>query len=592
MVYFEDEQTKLNFKEDYKILFRLGHYLKPHTFGIFICLVLLFLDMALALAGPYITGIAIDKYIETKNLKGLANITLLYLIVVLSAGVVQYFRKFFVNLIGQKIMQKLAVDTFYKFQFLSLKYFGKHPVGKLVTRVTNDIHSLQELFTSGIVEGLGEILTLVGIIILMFYLNVKLTLISIVVLPLIGLTMFLFRAAIRKVYVEIRAKVAHINAFLNEHITGIKIVQLFNKEQESAREFGELSEQYRALWMKTIIYMSFFMPFVRFMGGFLIAIVLWFGGSDLMRGLLTFGTLVAFIQYAQRFFEPLQRLSDKYNVFLSAIAAAQKVYGVLDCQEIIPRAKNPVTISEKMHELSFENVTFGYDPEEAILKNVNLKIKRGESVAIVGATGSGKTTIINLLFRFYDVNAGQILIDGVNIKEYDLKSLRQNFGIVQQDVFLFSGTILDNIRLGNKSITEQEVIEAAKVVNADNFIQKLPNKYYTVLGERGVGLSTGEKQLLAFARSVALNPKIILILDEATSNIDSENEKLIQEGLAKLLKGRTALVIAHRLSTIQNVDRIIVIHKGEIKEEGSHEELIAKGKLYYDLYRFQFQMVE
>lgn len=590
MVHFEEEQTKMNFREDYKILFRLIYYIKPYKWGITISLALLFIDMALALAGPYVTGIAIDNYIETSNKSGLAQISLIYLVVVVAAGIVQYLRKYLVMLIGQKIMQKVAMDTFTKFQYLSLSYFGKHPVGKLMTRVTNDIHSLQELFTAGIVEGLGEILTLVGILILMFHLNVQLSLIAIATLPVIGLIMLFFRAAIRKVYVEIRAKVAHINAFLNEHITGMKIVQLFNKEAESAREFDALTNQHRLLWVKTIVYMSFFMPFVRLMGGLFIAAVLWIGGGMLIKGVMTFGALVAFLQYAQRFFEPLQRLSDKYNIFLSAVAAAQKVFGVIDCGEIIPRAKNPVKISDEAHEIHFENVTFAYNKDEPILKNIDLKIKRGESVAIVGATGAGKTTVINLLFRFYDVSEGKILIDGVDLRDYDLKCLRQNFGIVQQDVFLFSGTILDNIRLGNRSIPEEEVVKAAKIVNADAFIQKLPLGYNTVLGERGVGLSTGEKQLLAFARSVALNPKILLILDEATSNIDSESEKLIQEGLKKLLVGRTALVIAHRLSTIQNVDRIIVLHKGEIREQGTHDELIKKEGLYYDLYRFQFEM--
>ena len=589
-MYYEEEQTKLNLREDYKIFFRLGHYLKPYRGGLLVALLLLFIDMVLALAGPYITKIAIDEYIETANVAGLTKMSVLYLAVVLLIGVIEYIRKYLVMFIGQRMMQNLAVDTFSKFQNLSLSFYNKNAVGKLITRVTNDIQSLQELFTSGVVEGLGDILTLIGIIVLMFYLNFKLTLITLLILPIMVLGILFFRSAIRKIYGEIRVKIAQINSFLNEHIVGMKVVQLFSMERESAKEFDTLTEQHKYLWIKTIIHFGIFMPFVHFMGSFFTAAILWFGGGQVIRGLVTFGELVAFLQYAQRFFEPLRRLSDKYNIFLSAVAAAQKVFGVLDNKEVLQVTEKPISISSVEQELTFDNVTFSYDSDEPVLKNISFNIKSGEKVAIVGATGAGKTTIINLLFRFYDINQGRILIGGRNLCEFDLKDLRRNFGLVQQEVFLFSGTIIDNIRLGNEEISEADVVEAAKLVNADTFIRKLPQGYYTVLGERGVGLSTGEKQLLAFARTVVLKPRILLIMDEATSNIDSESEKLIQEGLEHLLESRTALVIAHRLSTIKKVDRIIVLHKGELREEGTHQELMEKEGLYYNLYHFQFQM--
>lgn len=588
---YEEEIQPIDVKKDYKILFRLLRYIMRYKTLLVLAIVLLLGVSALEISAPYITKLAIDEAIIKYDKARLTHLALLYLVVIIILGIFNYTQRYIVNYIGQNIMHDLAVDLFSHFQRLSLSFFNKHPVGRLVTRLTNDIQSLQEMFTSGVVAAIGEIVILIAIVGMMFALNVKLTLISMISMPVILIGSTFFRRAIRKTYDQIRVKIARLNAFLNENITGMKVIQLFTAEPESMSRFKTLADEYLKLWLKTIGYISAFFPFISLIGGVMLASVLWYGGGQVIQGMLSFGTLVAFLQYIRRLIQPLHRLSERYNVFLAAIASAQKVFTMMDTQEIIPEPKNPIPIDELKYGVEFRNVSFSYNTSEEILKNVSFTIKKNEKVAIVGATGAGKTTIINLLYRFYDVDKGEILIDGRNIKEYDLRSLRRNFGLVQQDVFLFSGTIFDNIRLGDSSISLEQVKSAARLVNADKFIEKLPQGYFTRIGERGAGLSTGEKQLLAFARTVALNPRIMLVLDEATSNIDSETERLIQEGLKNLLKDRTALIIAHRLSTIKNADKIIVIHKGEVREIGTHEELLQKGGLYYNLYQFQFSLL-
>ena len=588
---FEEQEAKINVKQDYKILFRLFKYIFRYKIGVFAGVAILVVISLLELAAPFITKSAIDNAILQNDKAYLTKMAVLYLSIVLSIGLLTYTQKYLIIYIGQLIMHDLAVDLFSHFQGLSLSFYNKHPVGRLVTRVTNDIQSLQEMFTSGVVAIFGEMFILIAIVGAMFFLNVKLTLIALIVIPIILIGSTFFRRAIRKSYDVIRIRIAKVNAFLNENITGMKIVQLYNAEKESMNEFQQLSGDHMRAWLKTVTYIALFFPFISLMGGLMTASVLWYGGGEVLKNMLTFGSLVAFLQYVNRLIQPLQRLSDKYNIFLSAIAAAQKVFTMMDTKEIVPVAENPIPMNGLENEVEFKNVSFSYNQGEPVLKNVSFRIGKNEKVAIVGSTGAGKTTIINLLYRFYDVDEGEILIDGKNIKEYDTVDLRKNFGLVQQDVFLFSGKILDNIRLGDESISPETVEKSACLVNADKFIEKLPDKYLSILGERGTGLSTGEKQLLAFARTVAIDPKIMLILDEATSNIDSETERLIQEGLEKLLEDRTSLIIAHRLSTIQKADRIIVIHKGEIREKGTHDELLQKQELYYNLYKMQFEML-
>ncbi|GAB4322852.1 MAG: ABC transporter ATP-binding protein [Candidatus Sumerlaeia bacterium] len=587
----EDELAQIKLTQDYKILFRLMRYIRPYKAGVAGAVGLLILVSLMELAVPLLTQKAIDHGIAERNYGKLAQYSGLFLLAVLLTSVLQYGEQLLVNLIGQRIMHDLAMDIFSHFQRLSLSFFNKHPVGRLVTRCTTDIQSLQELFTSGVVAVFSDMFVIVAVVGAMFWMNWKLTLLTLIVMPFIVLGSGYFRTAIRRTYDDIRVKIARVNSFLNENITGMKIVQIFNAQREAMHHFRDLTEDYMKSWLKTVSYMAVFFPFIQLMGGAMVAIVLWYGGIRVLDGALTIGVLVAFMQYVQRLIHPLHRLSEKYNIFLSAIAAAQKVFTMMDCREIIPYPTDPRPVPELRDGVEFRHVTFAYGDGPPVLRDVNLKIRKNEKVAIVGATGAGKTTIINLLYRFWDVSSGEILIDGTNIKDIDIHELRRHFGLVQQDVFLFSGSVLENIRLGDPSISRERVEAAARLVNAHNFISRLPQGYDTLIGERGTGLSTGEKQLLAFARTVALNPKIMLVLDEATSNIDTETERLIQEGLQNLLANRTALIIAHRLSTIRQCDKIVVVHKGQIREMGTHDELLRMRGLYFNLYQLQFSMV-
>lgn len=587
----EKAEAKVVVRQDYRILFRLTTYVVRYWPALSVGLVLIVIVGYLGAKGPEITGWAIDKGIGANDKPYLMKMALLYLIVVTGTGIVSYFQRLLVTRIGQKIMQDLAMDLFRHCQRLSLTFYNKTPVGVLVTRLTNDIQSLQELFNSGLIDTIADVVLLVYVLYKMFAMNLVLSFVGLLAVPLILISTSIFRQAIRRTYDQIRVRIARVNAFLNENITGVRVVQLHNAEEESNKEFTVLSDDLQEAWLKTVTHMSLYFPFVSLMGSVMTAGVLWYGGGLVLRETFTYGELVAFMQYTGMLMQPIRRLSDKYNIFLSAIASGQKVFAIMDNQEIIPEPEKPLELHELERDVEFRNVNFAYNPTEPILKNVSFTIKKNEKIAIVGATGAGKTTIINLLYRYYDVSSGGIFIDGTSIKDFGTKELRRNFGLVQQEVFLFSGTILDNIRLGDESISREQVEAAATLVNADKFIERLPKGYLTELGERGTGLSTGEKQLLAFARTVVMNPKIMLVLDEATSNIDSHTERLIQEGLEHLIKDRTALIIAHRLSTIRAADRIIVMHKGEVRETGTHEDLIRKRGLYYNLYRLQFDMM-
>lgn len=587
----EDEKSDINLKQDYKILFRLFKYIGKYKWGVIAAFLMITTLSFFELAAPYIMKKAIDDGILKSNKDVLIKMSLLYLFTFLIMFPIRYTQRYKVENIGQNIMQDLVMDLFSKFQRLSLSFFNKHPVGRLVTRVTSDIQSLRDFFTMGVVALFYDVFLMIAVIITMFVMNWKLSLVTLMWVPFIVVVSSIFRTFMRKAYDEVRVKIASLISYLNENITGIKVIQLFNAQKESMEHFKFLSNDYLKSWLKSVKYMSYFFPFISLMGGVMTLSVLKYGGDQVLSDVLTLGSLVAFIQYVNLIIQPLNRIGERYNVFLAAIPAAQKVFTMMDCDEMIAIPENPVPLNELKNEVEFKNVSFSYIGDDEVLKNISFNIAQNEKIAIVGSTGSGKTTIINLLYHFYDIQKGEILIDGHNIKEYDIHELRRNFGLVQQEVFLFSGTILDNIRLGEETISPEQVKEAARLVNADKFIEKLPNKYDTILGERGTGLSTGEKQLLAFARTVAMNPKIMLVLDEATSNIDTETERLIQDGLNHLLKDRTALIIAHRLSTIQKADRIIVIHKGEVREIGTHQELMHQQGLYYKLYQLQFSML-
>lgn len=588
---FEEDKQKINVTQDSKILLRLIRYVAPYKLGMAAAMLMIFLVAGVKLLPGYLTMIAFDEAIAKDDYPKLVNVAVLFLIVTFIGTVVSYVLQYLVNYIGQRIMRDLALDLFAKFQSLSLTFFNHNPVGRLVTRLSNDIQSLRDFFTTGIVALLHDVLILVGVVIVMMTLNLRLALFCFIPMPIMLIGSIFFRRAIRKSYDQIRVRIARVNAYLNENITGMKVVQLFNAQEETQQQFRQHTDEHMEAWLKTVRHMSVFLPFIRLLGGMSVAIVIWYGGGNVIREVTSLGTLLLFVQYVTLMINPLRQIAEQYNVFLSAIAAAQKIFTTMDSEEKIPHVDNPLPLITLHDNVEFRNVTFSYNSSETILDNVSFKIHKNEKVAIVGATGAGKTTIINLLYRFYDINEGEILIDGHNIKNYDPKELRRNFGLVQQDVFLFSGSILDNIRLGDESISLDRVKAAARLVNAHKFIEKFPEQYDAIIGERGTGLSTGEKQLLAFARTVALDPKIMLVLDEATSNIDSETERLIQEGLEHMLKDRTALIIAHRLSTIKKADKIIVIHHGKIHEIGTQQELLRKKGLFYNLYQLQFTQI-
>jgi len=490
--------------------------------------------------------------------------------------------------VGQRVMFDMRMELFSHLQEMSLSFFDKNPVGRLITRLTNDVEVLNEMLTSGIIAIFGDIFSLIGIVIVMLWLNFKLALVSFMVLPLVIYATILFRQKARESYRAIRTRIARINAFLQESIVGMPIIQIFNRERKNLGEFEGLNHHYLEACLRSVFYHALFHPSVEIIGSLAIALIIWYGGGQILKGALTFGALVAFIQYVDRFYHPIRDLSEKYNIMQSAMASSERIFKLLDTQVQVKDRELPLSIKEIRGEIEFKKVWFAYNGKDYVLRDVSFHVRPGEKVAIVGATGAGKTSIISLLARFYDPQKGKILIDGMNIRNFRQKELRRYLGIVQQDVFLFSGTIEDNIKLGENKINFQQVEESASQVNADKFIEKLPHNYQEDVRERGSLLSVGQKQLLAFARALAFDPRI-LVLDEATSSVDTETEMLIQDALVKLLQHRTSIVIAHRLSTIKDVDRIIVIHKSRVREVGTRQELLQKKGIYYRLYQLQYQ---
>lgn len=525
---------------------------------------------------------------KQEDIKGLSKIGIIFLVVIIFAFLLNYLQVYILNYTSQKIIFNIRQDVFSHIQKMSLSYFDKNPVGRLVTRVTNDTETLNEMYTSVLVSLFKDIFILIGIIVVMLRMDYKLALVSFTLIPLIVVASLVFRAKIRDVYRIGRIKLARINSSLNENITGMKTIHIFKKEDKKFREFDEINKDFLDTAKKEIRIYAIFRPTIEIIRALGIALLVWYGGGKVISGYMEFGVLYAFIDYLQRFFEPIMDLTEKYNILQSAMASSERIFMILDTDEDIKNPENPIPLTDLKGKIEFKNVWFAYEEENWVLRNVNFTINPGEKVAFVGATGAGKSSIINLITRFYDIQKGEILIDGINIKNYDKHELRKHIGIVLQDVFLFTGNIKDNIRLNNKNISDEKVKEIAEYVNANHFIEKLPNKYDEPVMERGSTLSAGERQLLAFARALAFNPDI-LILDEATSNIDTETEILIQDALSKLIEGRTTIAVAHRLSTIQHSDKIIVLNKGEIVEMGNHQELLEKEGLYYDLYRLQYK---
>lgn len=576
---------------DSKLMRRLLGFIKPYKKYVFLAIILNIAVAGLGPVRPYLTKIAVDESIANKDYNSLLIISIILFATLLFQSFVQYILTYFTQLMGQKIIYDLRVKLFEHIQKLSLKYFDKTPIGRIVTRVTNDVESLNELFSSGIVSVFSDVFIIIWIFGFMFFMSWELALITLSVLPVLFYATFLFRKKVRDAYRNVRKYLARLNSYMQEHINGMHIVQIYNKEKEELNKFSKINADYRDANIKSVFYYAIFFPTVEILSSISVALIIWYGGGSVIQETMTIGVLFAFIQYTEMFFRPIRDLSEKYNILQTAMAASERIFILLDDKTIIENPLNPKSISNFKGQVEFKDVTFAYNNGDNVLKNVSFKIEPGETVAIVGATGAGKTSIISLLTRFYDVQEGEILIDGINIKELDKFELRAKISVVLQDVFLFSGNIESNITLNSEIITKDKLIESAQLVGIDKFIEKLPNKYEEVVKEKGATLSVGQKQLISFARALAFNPQI-LILDEATSSVDTETEILIKNAIQKLLVGRTSIVIAHRLSTIQNANKIIVMHKGRIREVGTHQTLLANKGIYYKLYQLQYKEQE
>jgi ATP-binding cassette subfamily B protein len=585
------EEEAIGKTYDFQVAKRLLKYLKPYIRPLVFALALTLALNLLGVLQPKFTEYAIDWYILPRKTDGLMLLVGLYVAVQFLRLVFSYFQAILLNTVGQYVMFDMRRELYDKLQNQEVAYYDRNPVGRIMTRLTTDVDALNELFTSGLVEVLGDIVLIAGALAMMFYFNWRLALVSLTVVPLLVAATAWFRRGAREGFRRVRTKIARLNAFTQEHISGAQTVQLFNREDKALRQFSDINAAHLKANIDTIFYYAVFYPLVNLISAIGIAAIVWYGGGQVIQNAITIGALVAFLQYTQRLWQPIQDISDKYNIFQAAIVASERVFRLLDTPDGISspeRPRLPATGARAAGRIEFRNVSFAYEDEDWVLKNVSFTVAPGESVAFVGATGSGKTTITNLLMRFYDIQHGQILLDGIDIREWDLRRLRENFAVVLQDVFLFSGDVAGNIRLGNEAIDEGRVEWAAREVRAAGFIERLPNRYSTKVWERGAGFSVGQKQLISFARALAFDPRI-LILDEATSSIDTETERLIQQAIERLMADRTALVIAHRLSTIQRVNKIIVLHKGEIREMGNHQELLSRRGIYYKLYELQYK---
>lgn len=573
---------------DSTLLKRLLVFVKPYKRYVLLAVLLTISISGLAAIRPAFTQIAVDDYITKGDIPGLQLIVLLFAGSLVVQGVIQYGMTYLTSWIGQNITFDLRRKIFDHIASLNLKYFDKNPIGRLVTRVTNDVEVLFEVFSSGIVTAFGDIFLILGIVGFMFFLDVKLTLVTLAVLPVLIYATSVFRRKVRDSFRRIRMLIARLNSYIQEHLSGISIVQYFNKEEQTIKDFEEINREHTEQNKRSVFYYAVFFPVVELIGATAMALIIWYGGGQVVQGAVSVGVIIAFLQYTEMFFRPIRDLSEKYNILQQAMASSERIFEVLDYQTPVKDPKNPVSVENIKGNIEFKNVSFGYNPDEYVLKNVSFSIKEGEKVAFVGATGAGKSTIINLLSRFYDVNEGEILIDSIDLRKMRQHELRQHIAVVLQDVFLFRGTIRSNITLGKSSINDEMITRAVDNVGLHNFIESLPGKLDQEVLERGSSFSTGQKQLISFARALAYDPKI-LILDEATSSVDTHTEILIQEAIKKLIEGRTSIIIAHRLSTIQKCDKIIVMHKGEIKEMGTHQELLEKGGLYYKLYQLQYK---
>jgi ATP-binding cassette subfamily B protein len=572
---------------DSRLMRRLVTYLRPYKKYVIVAFVFIIFESVLETVFPLLTKVAIDDDIARGNLAGLGFIALIYAVCLFAKFASEFLQSYVLSMTGQKIMYDMRMQVFRHLHTLSASFFDKNPVGRLITRVITDIDVLNELFSAGIVSIFGDVFTLLGIMIAMLLLDWQLGLVTLSVLPLIGLVTAIFRRKARDSYRRVRIAIAKINAYLQEHLTGMAVVQLYNREEKSFAKFDKVNEEHLDANKDSIMAYAWFYPSIEILSSVAIALIIWYGGGKVMLGATTLGALAAFIQYSQRFFRPIADMSEKYNILQSAMASSERVFRLIDTQPLVVNPASPVFPGKIRGDIEFRNVWFAYADEDWVLRDVSFDVKAGESVAIVGHTGAGKTTITSLLTRLYDIQKGEILLDGVNISQLDLSVLRRAFAVVLQDVFLFSGTIESNVRLGSE-IPRDRVTAATEDVNLSPFLRSLPLGLDHPVNERGTTLSVGQRQLLAFARALAHDPQI-LILDEATSSVDTETELQIRRAIDRLMEGRTSIIIAHRLSTIQKCDKIIVMHKGRVREMGTHQQLLAQRGLYYKLYQLQYK---
>ena len=576
---------------DARLMARMLRYLRPYWKLLAVSFSFLLLHTATQLLGPYITKVAIDRYIAHRDVGGLDLMALAYLGVVLLGFIFLFVQTYTTEYTGQRAMHDLRMEIFTHLQKQDMAYFDRNPVGRLMTRTINDVETLNELFSTGVVGLLGDLFIVFGIAGAMLWMNWQLALVCLAAFPPILYLSRFYRRRAREVYRESRLILARLNAGLQENIAGVATIQAFGQEEKMYRRFQEINLGYRNVLLRSIRYNAVFFPIIEIFSALTIGLLLWYGGGLVVQNVLEAGVIVAFIQYIQRMYHPIRDLAEKYNIMQAAMASSERVFTLLDTPETIKNPARPKGVERARGAIEFKNVWLSYHPGEPVLKDISFRIRPGEKVALVGATGGGKTSIISALCRFYDIERGAILIDGVEIREWDKQALRRQLGLVLQDVFLFSGDIAGNITLGDARVSEARMLEAARRAQIAPFIEWLPGGYQEEVQERGSTLSQGQRQLMSFARALAFDPRI-LILDEATSSVDTETELLIQAALEELLKERTALIIAHRLSTIKNADRILVIHKGEIWEQGSHEELLAQGGLYARLYDLQYRLQE
>ncbi len=587
------EEDEIGKTYDLRVARRLLRYLRPYWKLVVTALFLTLITNILISTQPLFTKMAVDDFITPKKTDGIWLFALVFFGVFLFRFLFSYIQEILLNNVGQRVMFDLRTELFTKLQRQEVAYFDRYPVGRTMTRLTGDVDALNELFTSGVIDVLGDLVVIFAIIGMMFWMDWKLALVSLITVPLLFTATNWFRKHARNGFDRVRTRNARLNAFLQEYISGAQTVQLFNAEEKAKKRFSEINDDYRNANIETIYYYAIFYPLVDFIGAIGIAMVIFAFGYESLGGMsaagagLTVGILASFIQYSLQLFQPIRDLSDKFNVLQAAIVASHRIFILLDRDIEVTTPAEPKGTGKAAGKIEFKNVWFAYKEEDWVLKDISFKVDLGESIALVGHTGSGKSTVTNLLMRFYDIQKGSILLDGVDIREWDLHDLRSIFAVVLQDVFLFSGTIENNIKLGNDDIGIERVEWAAKEVRADEFIKKLDDGYSAEVRERGAGLSVGQKQLISFARALAFDPTI-LILDEATSSIDTETEQLIQRAVERVMEGRTSLVVAHRLSTIQKCDRIIVLHHGELREIGTHNELLANRGLYWRLYQLQY----